>query len=44
MIVVGLSVAIIAATFALLLPRIAGYGEVWHVVSNLSCSCSEPLD
>jgi len=36
MIVVGLSVAIIAATFALLLPRIAGYGEVWHVVSNLS--------
>jgi uncharacterized membrane protein YbhN (UPF0104 family) len=36
MIVVGLSLAITAATFAVLLPRIAGYGEVWHVVSNLS--------
>jgi uncharacterized membrane protein YbhN (UPF0104 family) len=36
MIMVALSLAITATTFAVLLPRIAGYGVVWHVVSNLS--------
>jgi putative heme transporter len=36
MIVVGLSLAVTAVTFAVLLPRIANYGAVWHVVSNLS--------
>jgi uncharacterized membrane protein YbhN (UPF0104 family) len=36
MIVIGLSLAITATTFAVLLPRIAGYGAVWHVVSRLS--------
>jgi hypothetical protein len=36
MIVVGLSLAITATTFAVLLPAIAGYGAVWQVVSHLS--------
>jgi putative heme transporter len=36
MIIVALSLAVTGTTFAVLLPRIAGYGAVWHVVSNLS--------
>jgi uncharacterized membrane protein YbhN (UPF0104 family) len=34
--IVGLSLGITAVTFGVLLPRIAGYGEVWQVVSHLS--------
>ncbi|HEY5058727.1 MAG TPA: lysylphosphatidylglycerol synthase transmembrane domain-containing protein [Gaiellaceae bacterium] len=36
MVVVGVALGITATTFAVLLPRVAGYGAVWHVVSNLS--------
>ena len=35
-IVAGLSLAITAVTFAVVLPRVAGYGAVWHVVVQLS--------
>jgi putative heme transporter len=35
-IVVGLGIAVVAATFVFVLPRIANYGEVWAVVKDLS--------
>jgi putative heme transporter len=35
-VMVALSVAIVALTFAFVLPRIANYGEVWDVVKGLS--------
>lgn len=34
--VVGLGIAVVAATFAFILPRIADYREVWDVVQRLS--------
>jgi uncharacterized membrane protein YbhN (UPF0104 family) len=33
---IGVSVAIIALTFVVVLPRIADYAQVWHVVQGLS--------
>jgi uncharacterized protein (TIRG00374 family) len=35
-IVIGLGIAVVAATFVFVLPRIADYGEVWAVVKELS--------
>ena len=32
----GIAVAVVGLTFAFVLPRIAGYRAVWHVVSGLS--------
>jgi uncharacterized protein (TIRG00374 family) len=34
--VVGLGIAVVVATFAFILPRIADYRAVWHVVQQLS--------
>jgi putative heme transporter len=34
--VVGIGIAVVAATFAFVLPKIANYGEVWSVVKQLS--------
>jgi len=34
--VVGIGIAVVAATFVFVLPRIANYGEVWAVVKQLS--------
>jgi len=34
--VIGLGIAVVAATFVFVLPRIADYGEVWSVVKKLS--------
>jgi len=34
--VVGIGIAVVAATFVFVLPRIADYGEVWSVVKQLS--------
>jgi uncharacterized protein (TIRG00374 family) len=34
--VVGIGIAVVAATFVFVLPRIANYGEVWAVVKELS--------
>jgi uncharacterized membrane protein YbhN (UPF0104 family) len=36
LIVIGLGIAVVAATFVFVLPRIADYGEVWAVVKQLS--------
>src|SRR5207244_11783907 len=36
LIVIGLGIAVVAATFVFVLPRIADYGEVWSVVKKLS--------
>ena len=33
---IGLGIAVVAATFVFVLPRIADYGEVWSVVKKLS--------
>ena len=33
---IGLGIAVVAATFVFVLPQIANYGEVWSVVSTLS--------
>jgi putative heme transporter len=34
--VIGIGIAVVAATFVFVLPRIANYGEVWSVVKQLS--------
>jgi putative heme transporter len=34
--VIGIGIAVVAATFIFVLPRIANYGEVWSVVKQLS--------
>jgi uncharacterized protein (TIRG00374 family) len=34
--VVGIGIAVVAATFVFVLPKIANYGEVWDVVKQLS--------
>jgi uncharacterized protein (TIRG00374 family) len=34
--VIGLGIAVVAATFVFVLPKIANYGEVWSVVKTLS--------
>jgi len=34
--VVGIGIAVVAATFVFVLPKIANYGEVWSVVKQLS--------
>jgi uncharacterized protein (TIRG00374 family) len=36
LIAIGVGIAIAAATFVFVLPRIANYGDVWHVVQGLT--------
>jgi putative heme transporter len=40
---IGLGLAVVVATFAYVLPRIADYGEVWRVVKELSARQSGAL-